>query len=218
MATNFLNLNLPTVSITIGPEWANKVNAAFETIDTHDHTSNKGVRIPSAGININAELDFNSNSACNLTQIKLISNSTILTGATNANSTFVTNGNLYFTNSSGTAVQLTDGGSVVTSAGALQTVELQGVASNLTINPSDTFVFLSVDTTAARAITLPLANSVASGRIYIIKDATGSANSFNITLIPQGSDTIDNESSYVYDSDLGSIWVIGDGVSSWKVA
>ena len=218
MATNFLNLDLPTVSITIGPEWANEVNAAFEVIDAHDHTSNKGVRIPTAGININAELDFNTNSAANLTQIKLISNTSTLTGATNANSTYVSNGNLYFTNSSGTAVQLTDGGSVVTSAGALQTVETQAVSSDLTINPSDTFVFLSVDTTAVRTITLPLANSVASGRIYIIKDVNGAANSNNITVNPAGSDTIDNESSYTHDSDLGSFWVIGDGVSAWQVA
>lgn len=218
MATNFLNLDLPTVSVTIGPEWANEVNAAFEVIDSHDHTSNKGARIPSAGLNINAELDFNSNSIVNLIQVKLISNTSTLTGASNANSTFVTNGNLYFTNSSGTAVQLTDGGSVVTSAGALQTVETQSVSSNITISPSDTFVFLSVDTTSPRTITLPLANSVASGRIYIIKDVNGTSNTNNISIALQGSDTIDNESSYTHDSDLGSFWVIGNGVSAWQVA
>lgn len=218
MATNFLNLDLPTVSITIGPAWANEVNAAFEVIDSHDHTSNKGARIPSAGLNINAELDFNSNSVVNLTQVKLISNTSTLTGASNANSTYVANGNLYFTNSSGTAVQLTDGGSVVTSAGALQTVETQAVSSNITISPSDTFVFLSVDTTSPRTITLPLANSVASGRIYIIKDVNGASNTNNIIINLQGSDTIDNESSYTHDSDLGSFWVIGNGVSAWQVA
>lgn len=216
--TNFLGLTLPTVSQSLGPLWAEQINEAFQVIDAHDHTSNKGVRIPSAGLNINAELDFNSNAACNLTQLKLISNNGTLTGATNANSTYVSSGNLYFTNSSGTAVQLTDGGSVVTSAGALQTVETQAVSSNITISPSDTFVFLSVDTTAARTITLPLANSVAAGRIYIIKDVNGTSNTNNISISLQGSDTIDNESSYTHNSDLGSFWVIGDGVSAWQVA
>lgn len=218
MATNFLGLDLPTVSVTIGPDWANAVNAAFEVIDSHDHTSNKGARIPSAGLNINAELDFNTNSIANLSQLKLISNNGILSGATNANSTYVANGDLYYTNSSGTAVQITSGGSVVTSAGALQTVERQAVSSNITIAPSSTFVFLSVDTTAERTITLPLANSVAAGRIYIVKDVSGNANTNNITVAVQGSDTIDGESSFVYDSDLGSVWLIGDGVSSWQVA
>lgn len=218
MATNFLGLDLPTVSQTLGPEWATKVNAAFEVIDSHDHTSNKGARIPTAGLNINAELDFNSNVASNLLQIKLVSNNGTLTGAANANSTYIANGDLYFTNSSGTAVQITDGGSVVTSAGALQTVERQAVASNITIAPSDTFVLLSIDTNAARTVTLPLANSVASGRIYILKDANGLANTNNITVATQGSDTIDAESNFVYDSDRGSIWVIGDGVSAWEVA
>jgi hypothetical protein len=218
MATNFLGLELPTVTQTIGPTWANEVNAAFEVIDAHDHTSNKGARIPSAGLNINESLDFNSNSIANLSQLKLISNNSTLTGATNANSTYVANGNLYFTNSSGTAVQLTDGGSVVTSAGALQTVETQAVSSDITISPSATFVFLSVDTTAARTITLPLANSVASGRIYIVKDVNGSSNTNNISLQTQGSDTIDNEASYTHNSDLGSFWVIGNGVSAWQIA
>jgi len=217
MVTNFMGLNLPTVSITIGPDWANSVNSAFETIDTHNHTSNKGVRIPSAGINIDASLDFNNFAATNLIQISFKSNTSTLTGASNANSTYVTNGNLYFTNSSGTAVQLTNGGSVVTSAGALQTVETQAVAADLTISPSDTFVFLLVDTTAPRSITLPLANSVASGRIYIIKDVNGTSNTNNISLATSGSDTIDADSSYTHDSDLGAFWVVGDGVSSWKV-
>ena len=218
MATNFLGLDLPTVSVTVGPDWANAVNAAFEVVDSHDHTSNKGARIPTAGLNINADLDFNSNAASNLTQIKLISNNGTLTGAANANSTYVANGNLYYTNASGTAVQITDGGSVVTSAGALQTVERQAVAANVTIAPSDTFVFLSIDTTAARTVTLPLANSVASGRIYILKDANGLANTNNITVATQGSDTIDGESSFVYNSDRGSIWAVGDGVSAWEIA
>lgn len=218
MATNFLGLNLPTVSVTVGPDWANEVNAAFEVIDSHDHTSNKGARVPSAGLNINAELDFQSNPISNLSQLKLISNDSTLTGASNANSMAVTNGDLYYTNSSGTAVQITSGGSVVTSAGALQTVETQAVSSNITISPSDTFVFLLVDTSASRTVTIPLANSVASGRIYIIKDSTGSANTNAITVNAQGSDTIDGESSFTYDSDLGSFWVIGDGNNSWKVA
>lgn len=218
MATNFIGLQLPTVSVTPGPEWANAVNTAFETLDTHNHTSNKGVQIPSAGININDSLNYNNFAAINLIQLSYSSNLTTLTGASNANSTYVTNGNLYFTNNSGTAVQITSGGSVVTSAGALQTVEAQNVASNLTIAPSDTFVLLLVDTSSARTITLPLANSVASGRIYIIKDISGNSISNNITISPQASDLIDSQPSYTHSSDLGAFWVIGNGVDSWNIA
>lgn len=218
MATNFLGLDLPTVTVTLGPEWANKVNAAFEVVDAHDHTSGKGVRIPTAGLNINADLDFNSSGALALSKAGFSDNSSPLIGANNVRSLYVADGNLYYTNESGTAVQITDGGAIITSAGALQTVERQAVSSDLIISPSDTFVFLSVDTSAPRSITLPLANSVASGRVYIVKDASNNANTNNITLNAQGSDNIDGSSSYVLDSNLGSWWVVGNGVDRYDVS
>ncbi len=216
--TNFMGLTLPTVSISIGPTWANQINTAIESIDSHNHSSGFGAQVPTSGLNINANLDFGGYKPYNLLSTQFTSNDSTLTGASNANSCSVTSGDLYFTNSAGNSVQITDGGAVVTSAGALSTVERQAVSGNVTIGPSDTFVFLAVDTTAARQITLPLANSVASGRCYILKDISGSANTNNITVVRQGSDTIDGETSYVYNSNYGSIWCVGDGTSSWDIA
>lgn len=218
MATNFLGLDLPVVLTTVGPDWANKVNAAFDVIDLHDHSSGKGAPVPTSGLNINASLNFNSNDAYDVLQVKLISNPATLTGSSNVNSIYSVSGDLYYTNSSGSAVQITTGGAVVTSAGALQTVEINDVAGNITISPSDTFVFLSVDTSSARAITLPLASAVVSGRIYIVKDITGSANTNNITVNAAGSDTIDGDASFAYNSNYGSFWIIGNGTDSWRVA
>ena len=219
MATNFLGLDLPTVSVTLGPEWATKINDAFEVIDLHDHSSGKGVQVPTSGLNINANLDFNEYKPFDLMATQYKSQASELTGSSNINSVYVKTGDLYYTNNSGVAVQITSGGSVVTSAGAIQTVEIQGIVGDVVIGPADTYVYLTVDTTSARQITLPLANSVASGRIYIIKDISGQANTNNITLVTQGSDTIDGSSSnYIYDSDYGSFWVVGDGVDAWYVS
>lgn len=217
MSTNFLGLDLPTVSVTLGPLWAAEVNAAFEVIDLHDHSSGKGVSIPSSALNINAAVDFDSNKPFNLLSTQYSSNATTLTGSDNANSISVTLGDLYYTNSTGTSVQITSGGSVITTPGALQTVEIQAVSSNITISPSSSFVYMTVDTSAARQITLPLANSVASGRIYIVKDVDGLSNTNNITMATQGSDTINGGSS-VLDSDYGSWWFVGDGVSAWYLS
>jgi hypothetical protein len=217
MATNFMNLTLPTVSVTLGPEWATEVNAAIEVIDEHDHSSGKGKQVPTSGLNINANLDFQENAAFNLLKVSLISNDTTLTGSSNANSLYSVSGNLYFTNSSGNAVQITNGGSIITNPGSLQTVEIQGITGDVVVSPSDTFVLLNVDTSAARNITLPLASAVSSGRVYIVKDSTGSANTNNITITAAGSDTIDGGATFVYNSNLGSFWVVGDGASSWVV-
>lgn len=215
--TSNMNLDLPTVSITLGPEWATKLNEALERIDIHDHSSTLGVKITPAGLNINDDLTFNSNSATNIKALRLISNSSTLTGASNIRSLYSSGGNLYFTNAAGTAVQITDGSSLLSSPGALETVSRQAVSSNITISPSSTFVFLEVDTTSSRSITLPLASGVSDGRIFIIKDASGQSDANNITITAAGSDTIDGSSSITLDSPFGSWWVIGDGTSAWYV-
>ena len=59
MSTTYMNLNLPTPTITLGPAWATQINTAIESIDSHDHTDNKGALIPTSALNINANLDFN---------------------------------------------------------------------------------------------------------------------------------------------------------------
>lgn len=214
--TNFMNLDLPVVSTTLGPEYAAKNNAAFESIDTHDHSSGKGVQIPVAGLNINADLSFGSNRASDLLSTKYTSQVAALSGASNVNSVSVAGGNLYYTNSSGTAIQLTSGGSIVSTPATFSTLEYTALAGNLTINPVDTFVFIAVDTSAGRTIDLPLANSVSQGRVYAIKDATGSANANPIVVQRQGSDVIDGETSISLDSGYGATWFISDGVSAWQ--
>lgn len=218
MTTSFLGLDLPVVTVTLGPEYAEMINDAFNVVDLHDHSSGKGVSIPTSALNINANLNFMEYKPYNLLSSQYISNDATLTGADNINSVYVKSGNLYFTNSGGTAVQVTSGGSVVTSPSSLQTVETQAVSGDVVISPAATYVFLQVDTTAARQITLPLASSVADGRIYIIKDISGSANTNNITLVAQGSDTIDGDTTYVLNSNYGSWWAIGNAADEWSIS
>lgn len=213
--TNFMNLDLPTVSATLGPEWATDVNAAFTTVDEHDHTSGKGVQVPSSGLNINANLSFGDFKPTDLLATQYTSQVSTLTGASNINSVYSVSGDLYFTNGSGTAVQVTTGGSLVAAPATFQTLGYTSINTNLTIGASDTFVFIEVDTSASRTITLPLASSVTQGRVYAIKDSDGTSNSFPMTIDTQGSDTIDGASSIARDSNYSATWVITDGVSSW---
>lgn len=218
MATPFLNLELPTVSVTLGPQWATEVNAAFEVIDSHDHSSGKGVKVPTAGLNINADLDFNESAALNLKLASFEQRTSSPSGSTFAGAVSVFNGDLYYTNTSGVAVQVTSGGSIVSSPGNAQVFETQNVSTDLIIAPGDSFVYLIVDTTATRSITLPLANSVTAGRIYIVKDSDGQSNTNNITVNVAGSDTIDGETSQVLNSDYGSWTIVTDGSDKWYIS
>ena len=218
MATTNMLLTLPTVSTTVGPTWANNINAALETVDAHDHSSDKGVRITPAGLDINANLDISNKVFYNFGAVRFQEQGAALTGSSNANALHSVSGNLYFTNGSGTAVQLTTGGSIASSPGSASIFETTAVSTNLVIGNSDTFVYLIVDTTATRQITLPLASGVSAGRIYIIKDSSGQSETNNVTIIIQGSDTVDGASSQVLSSNYGSWTMVGDGVDKWYIS
>lgn len=217
MATTFMNLSLPTVLTTLGPEWASLINAALETVDLHDHSSGKGVRIKPAGIDINSDLTFANFGITNLGSVEFDNLSAALSGVSHSNKVYVKSGDLWFTNNSGVAVQLTSGGAIISTPSSVESFEISSIATDVTIAPSDTFVAMIVDTTAVRQITLPLASSVAAGRTYIIKDKDKLSDTNPITLDTQGSDTVDDESSLELNSPNAATWVIGDGVSAWYI-
>lgn len=213
-----MNLTLPTVTVTVGPNWANNINSALETIDAHDHSSGKGVRITPAGLDINTNLDIDNNIFFNFQAVRFQQQTSALSGSSYTNSVYSLNGNLYWVNGAGTGVQLTSGGSIVSSPASASTFEVTSVAADTVIGPSDTFVYLAVDTSATRQITLPLASGVSTGRIYVVKDISGTAEANNITVVTQGSDTLDGESSQVLNSNYGSWLILGNGTDEWYIS
>jgi len=113
--TNITSIAKPGIGTTTGPQWATDLNTSLDAVDGHDHSTNKGVRITPAGVNINADLEFNEYSA---TELKNVIFSTA-TAATTAYSVYQASGNLYWRNGSGTAVQITTGSSVNAGSGSI---------------------------------------------------------------------------------------------------
>ena len=68
----------------------------------------------------------------------------------------------------------------------------------------------------AITITLPAKNQNA-GRVLIIKDALGNANSNNITLDGDSSDTIDGNATYVISHNGEAITLTCDGINGWMI-
>jgi len=115
--TTFMNLTLPTVSTTIGPQWATELNAAITTIDSHDHSSGKGTPVPTSGININANLSFNNK---NLTDVGAITYNNLSSVISDLNSLYVLSGDLYFNDASGSNIRITAAGAInVSSVGGI---------------------------------------------------------------------------------------------------
>lgn len=212
-----MNLELPTPSVTLGPEWAIELNAALTVIDSHNHSSGFGAYIHPSGLDIDSDLDFQGNKAFNLKSSKYDDQASTLTGATNASSVYSKLGDLWFTNGSGVAVQLTSGSSIISAPSSVESFEYTEVNTDLVIAPSDTFVVLNVDCSAARNITLPSASAVVPGRIYFIKDGTNQSETNTLTVTPNGADTINLAATWTITSDGGAILVSSDGISNWSV-
>lgn len=60
-----MGLSIPTLNSDPGT-WDTSLNASLALIDVHDHSSGRGVRIPTSGLGINADLTFAGFAATNL--------------------------------------------------------------------------------------------------------------------------------------------------------
>jgi hypothetical protein len=105
-----MGIDKPTPEVTAGPTYAYDNDAALDVIDAHDHTAGKGVKVPSAGINVDAALEMNGN---DLTELQRLSfnDATALSGNLNLS---VNGGELYWRTSGGASVKLTNGASINT--------------------------------------------------------------------------------------------------------
>lgn len=72
------------------------------------------------------------------------------------------------------------------------------------------------DTSAARTISLPPAATAATDRLYIIKDQSGGASVNNITVDPDGAETIDGAATAVINTNYGSLSIYTNG-SAWFI-
>jgi hypothetical protein len=135
--TNITSILKPSVGVTAGPTWATDLNTSIDAVDNHDHSTNKGVRITPAAINVNSDMEFNQNSASELKN--LIFDSSV-TAATTSYSLYQASGNIYWRNGSGTAVQITTGSSVNAGAGSI--TGMAGTDAGVTFtNVAKTFNF-----------------------------------------------------------------------------
>lgn len=111
--TPYMNLDLPVPTDTAGPEWAEQIVEALETVDAHDHSPGKGTPVPAAGLDIDDNLDIQEHELDAVGAVNLVSQASSLP-ASNAQTVYAISGDLWYNNSSGTPVQLTQGSSIAT--------------------------------------------------------------------------------------------------------
>lgn len=189
------------------------LNTLIELLDSHNHSAGSGTKIGPSGILIDGTLNMVNQILANALMVGLTSHSGSPVAGNNG-SIFRQAGNLYFRNSAGVDVQLTSGNSINTSGSG----EL--VASTPGAYPYDVVVgdaqrVLLVDTSSATTLNLPAASNA---MFFMIKDISGLSRTNNISVVPDGSDTIESAAAtFTLSDNFGSWGFISDGSSAWYV-
>lgn len=189
-----MNLPIPTVGQDPGPDWANNINSSLTTLDQHDHTPGYGVPITPSALNINADLNLNSQNAINIKSTRYNSLvSPLVAASPNLQCLYVSGVDLYFNDGSGNQIRITQTGSVAGSAGTITGLP-SGTASVSFSAVNGTYQFLQAAAQAGNidAGGLFLRDTgvipVVAGNYTSIVAAPGLASSFTYAL-PNGLPT-----------------------------
>jgi hypothetical protein len=213
----YSGLAQPDIHVTEDPEWSQDINELFTAYDSHDHiTGNK--KIVSEAINIDADLAFAGNNAVGLRSSIYNDQTALLDQSTDICSVYFKDGNLYANNSSGQAVRITSGSSVDITDASVNSLETANVTNSFTISPTTSATYFQVTISSGKLMYLPAASSVAAGRFYYVKDAGGNFQTYNLSLIRSGSDTINKvAATYTCDRSNGTWLLVSDGISNWNL-
>lgn len=165
-----MNLVLPGVGATAGPQYATDINASLSIIDGHDHSTGAGVQITPSGLNINADLPFNSNNAVSLRTTRFTDQTTLLSLPADLSCLYSSNGDLYFNDGVGNQVRITQSGAVAGTPGSI---------ANLVSPASATYVALDATFVWQSDVNKPANMDFASA---ILRNLT--TNSKGLTLAP----------------------------------
>lgn len=192
----------------VGPDGANNIN----TVGTGNITiaGNPGTNTLTTELTGITQHSIQVGGATNtLTQLGVATNGQLPIGSTGADPVLATL-------TAGTGITVTNGaGSISIASDGTQTLNYTNVNTTPYVVLS-TDQYLSVDCSGG-VITVQLPNAATLGRVYTIKDRTGSAAAFNITVTTVGGAVnIDGATTFVMNTAYESINVIGNG-STYEV-
>lgn len=142
-----MSLPIPVVGVEAGPEYATDVNNCLGIIDDHNHAPGSGVQIDPTGLNINADLEINSNNLVEVRSVRLEEQIAPIGGASDLGCVYNSDGDLYFNDALGNQIQITANGAVAGTPGSIANLVAPASASYVAAN--ETFVWESDTSTPA---------------------------------------------------------------------
>ena len=214
MTTPNMNLTLPVVSTTPGPLWATSINQSLTTIDAHNHTSGNGALVPTAGLDINADLPFYGYNATFLNSTQFIDQDGALPSIVAG--LYVSGADLWFMDGASVPVQITSGGSIVGAGGTINGLPYN--TASVTFYPgSGTYTFIKATAEAAPMdvgpITVRRTSALSNG--VTITPASGTTN-WTLTL-PAAAPVADSFATVSTAGALGYVSKTG-GITSTMIS
>lgn len=176
-----MGMPVPVVSTDPGPDWSTNINASLSIVDQHNHASGSGVQVTPSGLNINADLSFQSNNATSLRSSRYSPQSAALALASDLDCVYVAGVDLYYNDGAGNQIRITQGGSVTGSTGTITGLP-SGTAS--ASYSAGTFTFQAATLTPATMAVGPLVigRSAASSKTVTLAPNVAQATNYNLTL------------------------------------
>lgn len=173
-----MSLVLPVPGVETGPQYGSDQNSSFTLVDSHDHTPGKGVPVVPQGININSDLAFNDNNATTLRSARFTSQGAPLALITDIQCIYVSGADLYYNDSSGNQVRITNNGAVNVTATSLVN------GSNIAQFIANQLVVDSAANTPANIVagSYLMGNNVASGNFVTLQPVNSIPSNYSLTM------------------------------------
>ncbi len=171
---------VPVPGVAPGPDWANSIVADMRVIDSHDHTTGKGVPITPDGLNISSDLPLGGNNVTEVRTVRFDPQTAALSLPTDLGCLYEVNDDLYYNDGGGTQIRITQSGSVTGSSGTITGLP-SGTAS--ASYSAGTFTFQSATSTPATMAVGPvkIGRQVASSKTVTLTPNGGQASDYDVT-------------------------------------
>lgn len=173
-----MNLPVPIVGQTTGPEWAQDINSCMGAIDSHDHTPGHGVQISSQAILINSDFPLNNNSLTEAKSVQFEAQPSF----SSTQAIYVISPDLIYNDGNGNVIRITQNGSVSGASGTITGLP-SGTASASYQSVGGTFQFQSATNTPANGsfASVLLAQQTTNPNTVTLKSPNSLASSYNVT-------------------------------------